>query len=134
MDTTTVPTAAELIKKYIELRDTVDKLTLEFEASLDLYKQAMQTIEGIVTEQINRLGGQSIKTEYGTAYRSTTLQTKVADRDIWLNFIFEHNQRQFLTTNVNKEAIRDWLEAHANQGPPGLDITTVIKTSFRRPT
>lgn len=129
-----MPTTALLIRQFIALRDTVDKLTLEFEASLEPYKTAMLTIEGLVTDEINRLGGQAIKTEHGTAYRSTTLQTKVADRDVWFDFIWQHNARQFLTTNVNKEAVRDWLEAHEQQGPPGLDITTINKTNFRRPT
>ena len=128
----TAPTAADLIAKYIELRDTIARLTDEHEAKLKPYTNGLQLIEGLLTEEINRLDGQAIKTQHGTAYRSTVTQFRVADRELWLNYVFDNDRRDFLTTNVSKEAVKEHLDTTKEQ-LPGLTMTTIWKTLVRRP-
>jgi len=128
-----MPTAAELIEKYIQLRDHLKKLTDEFEERTETYRTSMTAIEGVLLDEINRLGGQSIKTPYGTAYRSTTVSAKVVDRDAWFDFIFENKHRDMLTTHVAKDAVKDWMET-SQKSPPGLDLTPIMKCNIRKPT
>lgn len=126
-------TTADLIGQYIKLRSTVEAKTKEFEASLAPYKSAMVAIEGAVTNQINELDGQSIKTEQGTAYRSTTLAVKVADRELFMDFVFDGRLESFLTNHVGKEAVSEYIEKHQCP-PPGVDVTYVHKVNFRKAT
>jgi hypothetical protein len=121
----------ELIRRYIELRDHVEKRTKDLETELDPYKRGMQAIEGAVSQQIIDLGGESIKTEHGTAYRTTVMTAKVADREAFMNFVFEDQRDEFLTAAVSKEAVKEWLEKYQAK-PPGIDVTYIHKTNFRR--
>src|SRR6516165_1528294 len=100
-------TAAQLIEQYVKLRDKVDTLTKEFEASIFRYKEGMQTIEGLLMDEINKLDGKAISTRFGTAYRSTVLSAKVVDRDAWFDWVFKNKAREVLTAHVSKEGLKD---------------------------
>lgn len=130
MDAPTKPTAAQLIKKYLEIRDTVTALTKDYDKQVSSHKDNMQLIEGVLAEEINRLEGQSIKTEFGTAYRSTVTSFRVADRSAWLNWVFENDERDMLTTHVAKDAVKEYID-ETKAVPPGLDIATLHKINIR---
>lgn len=123
----------EMIQQYIRLRDHVGLKTKEFEETLKPYKAGMAAIEAAVSQQIIELGGESIKTEFGTAYRSTTLAVKMADRQAFMEFVTQDwgEREAFLTSAVTKDVVKDWIEQN-NSKPPGLDISYVHRTNFRR--
>jgi len=127
-----MPTTADYIGQYIKLRNTVAVLTAEHEERVRPYTEAMQALEGMVTEEINRLGGESIKTEQGTAYRTTVLATKVADRELFMDFVFDGRREGFLTSAVAKDAVKEYMDDHAGAVPPGIDVTLIHKTNFRK--
>lgn len=130
----TRPTAAQLIKKYIEYRNGIALLNDRHEKKIRPYREAMELIENLLGEDINKLEGQSIKTASGTAYRSTTTSFRVADRQVWLNWVFEHDYRDMLTTNVASDAIKEYVDHNGGTIPPGLNLTTVYKIRIRAST
>ena len=121
----------EMIKRYIELRAYVAKRQEQFDEEIKPYKTGMVAIENAVSAQIIELGGESIKTEHGTAYRSTIMATKVASREEFMRFVFEEQREEFLTAAVAKEAVKDWVDKYQSL-PPGIDVTYVHKTNFRK--
>lgn len=121
----------ELIKKFIELRDFKEARTKAFEAEMAPYTKAMDTIANTVGQQITELGGESIKTEFGTAYHSEILSVKVANREEFMRFVFDDQREEFLTSAVSKEAVKDWIDKYQAL-PPGIDVTKILKTNFRR--
>jgi hypothetical protein len=121
----------DMIKRYIELRDYKEARTKAFEEEMKPYTAAMATIEGAVSQQITDLGGESIKTEHGTAYHSEIMSVKVASREEFMRFVMEDQREEFLTSAVSKEAVRDWIEKYQAL-PPGVDVTKILKTNFRR--
>ena len=127
-----MPTTADLIGKYIELRDEIELRTKAFDVSLLPYKEAMDAISAAVTDEINRLEGQSIKTEKGTAFRQQWTAAKVADRELFMDFVFDGRREGFLTSATSKDAVKEYMEMHNGQLPPGIDFTSGYKTLFRR--
>lgn len=125
-------TTADLIGRYIQLRDHIEAVTKQFEASLVPYKEAMEAISGAVSAEIERLDGQSIKTEQGTAYRSEWTAVKVADREAFMDFVFDGRREGFVTNATSKEAVKEYMDAHNGQLPPGINFTSGYKTLFRR--
>lgn len=124
-------TTGELIQRFIQLRDAVEAKTKAFELELKPYKDGMAAIENAVGQQIIDMGGESIKTEHGTAYRTSVLSVKMADRETFLQFVIDNNALDYLTSAVSKELVKDYIEAN-NCPPPGLDIAYIHKTNFRR--
>ncbi len=121
-----------LIAQYIKLRDKVEAMTKEFDESLGPYRNAMQAIEGQVTIEMDGLGVDSIKCNgVGTAFRKTTTSVKVADRDAFMDFVFDGRREGFLTSHVSKEAVEEYIDSHQSP-PPGVDVAFIKKTQFRR--
>lgn len=125
------PSAAKLIEKYIECRNSIATLTDKFEKEVLPYTNGMNLIENLLADEINRLEGQSIKTEHGTAYRSTSTSFKVADYDAWLDFVFNNDRRDMLTRHVAKEAVKEYLDTNGGTPPPGLNMSTIYKINVR---
>jgi hypothetical protein len=90
----------------------------------------MTLIENILMDEINRLEGQSIKTKFGTAYRSTITSFRVADREAWLEFVFSGDHRDFVTANVAKDAVKEYID-EIKTTPPGLNVTQIYKLNIR---
>lgn len=127
-------TDADIIGRYIKTRDFIAKKTLEFEEFLSPYNKSLIALEGAITQVMIEQGHESIKTENGTAYRTRIMSTKVADRDSFLDFVFNGNERAFITNAITKDAVKDYMEEHQNNPPPGVDVTYIHKTNFRKPT
>jgi hypothetical protein len=133
MDQTTKPTAAEMIKLVLEKRKIIDEATKGFNDLLRPYQEDIELLENLLGAEINRLGGQSIKTVYGTAYRTTVTSFRVADRQVWLDWVFANKARDMLTTHVAKDAIKDYQERTGATLPPGLNMTQIHRTGVRSP-
>jgi hypothetical protein len=89
----------------------------------------MTLIENLLMDEINKLEGQSIKTQFGTAYRSTITSFRVADRETWLEFVFGGNHRDFVTANVAKDAVKEYRDQHGDL--PGLSVTKMHKLNIK---
>ena len=131
MDQWNKPTAAMMIAKVIELRDKLDEKTKAYKESIKDDEANIELLENLLGEEINRLGGQSIRTAYGTAFRTTVTSFRCTDREAWLDWVFTNNQRDLLTANVAKDAVKEY--ADSNGLPPGLNMTMIHKTLVRRP-
>jgi len=124
-------TAADRIKKVLELREIVDKAKKGFDDLVKPYLEDIEYNENMLGAEINRLGGQSIKTQFGTAYRSTVVSFRVVDRKAWLEWVWGTKHLDMLTTHVAKEAIKDFMENA--EIPPGLNQTMIHRTNVRSP-
>jgi len=125
-------TPAELIKKYIELRDWLEADNKAVEERQKPYKDAMTAIEGAVQQHLIETGAESVKTEFGTAYKTTFTSVRMADRGAFIQFVSAQNDGwDYFTNAVAKEKIREYVDTHG-AAPPGIDITSIAKTNFRR--
>ena len=124
--------AVEIIKKRIEIRDYLERKAKEREAEDLPYQEAVTALEGMISLVMQQQGVESIKTEFGTAYKSQVMAVKMADRDAFLDFVINTNSQQFLTSAVAKEAVKEYMEEHNSALPPGLDVTYILKTNFRK--
>ena len=126
-------TVAERIKAVLECRRIIEEAQKGFDELVKPYKETIEYNENILGAEINRLGGQSIKTVYGTAYRTTVTSFRVADRQVWLDWVFANKARDMLTTHVAKDAIKDYQERTGAALPPGLNQTMIHRTNVRSP-
>ena len=126
------PTVAMMIGKVIELRDRVDAKTRAYKDSIKQDETDIDLLENLLLAEINKLGGQSIKTANGTALRTTLTSFRVADREVWVNWVIANNQGDMLTLHVAKDAVKEFTDQ--NGLPPGLNMTTIHRCNVRRST
>lgn len=124
--------ADNLSAKYIALRDFKDKIKTEMDEKLGKISAAMDKIENEMLTFLNQTGQESAKTASGTFFRKTTVSAKVADRDIFLQFVMQNEATNFLESRVNKTAVEEYV-AENGVLPPGVDVTKVVSVGVNRP-
>ena len=125
-------THAEMIKKYLEIKDYIEREQKAFDEKTEPYTKAMSTIANHLLEVLNTQGGQSIKTDFGTAYKATSMAAKVVDREEFYNFVFDHRAHNYLTAAVSKDAVKEFMEINNGLLPPGIEISNFTKVNIRR--
>ena len=131
------PTHADCIGQYIKLRNFIAAKQEAFDAEMKPYADAMKALEDWGAAVLNELAGNddekaSLATPQGTMYRKKTLSLKVADREGWMDFIFDGRREGFLTAAVSKEAVVEYMEQFKST-PPGIETTWIRKTLFNSP-
>jgi len=180
MNAETGPTADDIVRRYIELRDYVKARTDEMEKTgaterdkgmirsmreaveeimktpggfqfwtdlmneaadrleqlltpLAEFKSSMKTLEGAADLLMKQTGQKALSTEHGTAFYKQGSSVTCKDAQAFLDFVFKHNARQFLTAHVSKEAVENYMEGPgAGHPPPGVSVESFIQVQFRK--
>ena len=72
-----------------------------------------------------------IKTDAGTAFKTTTTHVKLADRAAVEAFALQNERLDIFTNAVSKDFIKEWVEAHGAP-PPGTELTTIMEVNVRK--
>lgn len=121
----------ELVGKYIALRDMIKAEEAVFEAGIAPKKELLKKAELRMLDELNKMGADSIKTPYGTAYRAVRVSASVADREVFFNFIRKTDNFDLLTSHVSSDAVKVFIDANS-EPPPGVNITQRAYVNIRR--
>lgn len=123
-------TPAEMIDKFVKIRDHKKKATEEFEQTMKPVNDALEKLEGLILDALNVGNLESIKSEFGTAYRTTHSTTSVKDRDAFLTWVRQNNAYEALDVKANKTFVKEFMEG---SGPiPGVEMSSMQKVGVRR--
>lgn len=121
-----------LVAKYVKLRDFKTSVATDLKAKEAKITAEMDKIESELMSFLNQTGQESANTKAGTFFKRTTTSAKVADRDVYLKFVMDTDNLQFLESRVNKTAVEQYVEEHGTV-PPGIDVVRVVAISVNRP-
>jgi len=128
-----VPTnIGEIVKKYVELRDTKDRIAADAKAKTDPISVAMKTIETYLMKLSQDTGQTQFGTEFGTAFVTTKKGCNVTDWDATVEYIRTNGAFNLLNKAVNKTAVDEYIEKHG-MPPPGVNWVVMKDIQIRRP-
>lgn len=133
MTDTTVesPKIAQIVEKYIALRDKKSELKAAYDASVKDVDTAMDRVENYLLATMQELGVDSVKTPFGTPYISMRTSATVADWPAVLGFIRESQAWEMLERRVNKTFV-DTFRKEQNDLPPGVNYREERVVNVRR--
>jgi hypothetical protein len=119
----------DVVAGYRRIRDKKNAMKEEHIKQLRPYNDRLESMESWLREKLG--DSESIKTEDGTAYKSTTTHATVNDRQALLDFIIEGENFHLLDLKVNTKAAGEWLEE--TQLPiPGTNITRRVNIRVKK--
>lgn len=121
----------ELIGKYIAAREKKAELTAAYKEKTAKIDMVLDKIEAALLAQFATLGTDSVKTQHGTAYKSTKTSYQVADWDSTLEFIKQNELWHMLERRVAKAGV-DAYKDETGAIPPGLNSRTEVTVNIRR--
>lgn len=122
------PSVESVIKLYMQLRDAKKG----FEADAAKAKEKMDKLEAWLQQRAGVDGVNGYNTDYGTAYLSTTDYAKVKNWEHFVEFVMRTEGRKFLYKQVNKTAVKEFLEEFKTL-PPGIEYGSKISMHVRKP-
>ena len=128
----TTPNVGEVIRTYMKLRDQKAAIEGEVKERISGLKAKMEKLEAWIKTQADVQGVTSFKSEFGTAFLTTTDYANVADWDAELNFIRDNEAYDMLEKRVSKIAVRGYIES-TKAVPPGITYGTKLEVNIRKP-
>jgi hypothetical protein len=124
--------ADRLALAYIKMRDKKAEIAKAYEAEDAKIQEQMDMVEAELTKMCQELGADSIKTPYGTVYRSVKTQYQVNDWDNMYKFVIEHNIPQVLFKRISTTNMKQFLDENPNLMPIGMNIDNRYTVTVRR--
>lgn len=124
-------TADLVIEKFIETRDEIEKIKKECEARIADLKALQEKRSQWLLGELDRLGGNSLKTAHGSAFIDMKDSATVADWDGFLEWVLVNEKFDFLEHRVSKTAVKQRLE-DGETLPVGVNYVKVRDIKVRR--
>lgn len=127
------PTVGEVIKTYMALREKKTELEAEVKERVAEVKEKMNKLESYLKVKMDETGLTSFKSDYGTAFLTTTDYANVADWDEVVQFIKDNDAYDLFEKRVSKMAVRGYIDQNKTI-PPGINYGTKLGVNIRKPT
>lgn len=122
---------SDLLEEYATVAVFIDNK----ESELVEIKKVRDKMKAAVLAQMATIGVSNAKSVEGHAVTLVTnVSAKVADADKFWDFVFESPDGgdTFLQKRVNNDAVKDYVDAHNGECPPGVTMETVNSLRFTR--
>jgi hypothetical protein len=121
----------ELVAQYVKLRDRLKEADDAHKKKTKDARDYLDRLNGKLLERLNEIGGDSVKTEAGTAYRTTRRSATIADGEVFREFIITNEAFDIVDWRANASAVEDYIRAEGGP-PPGVNFTTAFTVGVRR--
>jgi hypothetical protein len=135
MSETTLPAIPEnmdeLVNQFVRLRDKIKEADDAHKAKVKPAKEYLDALTGKLMDKLNEIGGESVKTPHGTAYRTTRRSATIADGDAFRNFVIATEGFDLVDWKANANAVDDFIRSEGSP-PPGVNFSTAFTVGVRR--
>jgi hypothetical protein len=121
----------EIVAGYIKLRDKKAAIKAEYDAKVAEIDKVLDKIEAKLIKHFQETGLEAIRTDVGTAYKSTRVSATVGDWDALLAHILDTENYQLLERRVSKKAVEEYKTANEDL-PPGVGWREELTVNVRR--
>lgn len=122
---------ADLVDRYRRLRDKKKDIADEMKAKLAPYNEALDTLEALLLDALNKAGAESTRTAAGTVFKSTRTSYTVKDPAQFREWLETQQRFDLLETRVSKEALEEFVKTGASL-PPGIGISSEVTVNVRK--
>lgn len=121
-----------LVEEYIRLRDEKAQREARHKEELSPINKKMEKIEAEFLQRLGDRGAESVRTNAGTAYKSSRVSVTTADWDAYFHhFVLPNNAWEFIEHRPSKAAVQQYKAEHGDI-PPGLNWKEEYVVGFRR--
>lgn len=122
----------KLVKIYVRIREAKGVKQKAFDAEIKTLDDQMKTIATELKQRAQTEGVNGFKTEHGTVYMATSLKTSCQDWGIFYDWIKANDALDFLERRISSGKVKDFMEAHDGELPPGVNIFKELEARVRK--
>lgn len=119
------------IQQYIALRDKIKELDEAHKKKMAPSREVLEQLNNVILNALNQTGGDSIKTKYGTAYKTVKRSASLEDPEKFMSFVIQKEQFDLLERKVNITAAEQYADENGVL-PPGVKVSSKSVVGVRR--
>lgn len=127
----TVP-VEKLVKVYLKMNGKLSEIKAVYEAEEKALKEQMAKVKSGLLDYCKEQNVESVRTAEGLFYRSVTTRYWTSDWESMGKFVVEHNVPELLEKRLHQGNTKQFLEAHPDLLPPGLNVDSEYIVTVRR--
>ncbi len=125
------PALEKKVGQYIQLRDMIKEIEEKHKTELKLYKETLEQLNGSLLQDMNTIGGDSVRTGAGTVYRTAKKSASIADMAAFWTYVVATANFDLLDKRANVKAVEDHIESNKTP-PPGVNFNSTFVVGVRR--
>jgi len=122
----------KLTKIFIKIRDARAAASAEFKAKDSELERQMDAVRGAILEYMKEQNLESVRTGAGLVYRTVKTRYWTNDWESMGRFIIENELPEFFEKRLNQGVVKEYLEQHPDQTPPGLNVDSKYEVTVRK--
>ena len=128
----------DLIAENFAIEDKIKVGTAKLNEWAAPHKERLKAIEDELFRRLAERQADSTRTDAGTAYISNITNFKIEQREPILDFMLDNWEQPdwgggaMMTFNVTKDAVKQYMDQHQGQLPPGLSISHYARLNIKR--
>lgn len=119
------------VDQYVRLRDKIKELDDAHKEKMAPYRETLEQLNSALLSHLNNIGGDSVRTESGTVYRTEKKSATLADKSAFWAFVTAKQEWELLDWKANASAVARHIEEH-NDLPPGVNFNVTHVVGVRR--
>lgn len=120
------------IDHYINLRDYKAKLDAEHKARVAEVDAQMKNAEAFFLHHMNETGQKNAGFASGTVIVGEKVMPGFADKAAAMQYIKDTDSMALLSVRLSSTAVKEYMEAHNGELPPGVKVAVERTVSIRR--
>ena len=119
------------IDQYVKLRDLIKEQDDAHKKKMEPYRNALEQLNSVMLNHLNQIGGDSVKSEAGTVYRTTKRSASLEDADQFMRHVIGGEHWELLERKANVTAVQAYVDENGVL-PPGVKWTSTQVVGVRR--
>ncbi len=115
-----------------QLDAKIKEIKAQHKEQLKPYTEALDMLDAVLLDALNKSGQQNAKTLSGTVYITRKHTASLEDAQVFMDFVIEHELWELLDRKANSTAVTDFLEANKKL-PPGVKYNTIVDIGVLAP-
>lgn len=124
-------TIDQRIQQYVALRDKIKEEDDAHKEKMKPFRETLEMLNSLILDLLNKSGGDSIKTKFGTAYKTVKRSASLEDADKFMSYVIDKGAFDLLERKVNVTAAEQFA-AENGVLPPGVKVTSTSVVGVRR--
>lgn len=119
------------VGQYVQLRDKIKELDDAHKEKMAPYRETLEQLNCALLAHLNNIGGDSVRTESGTVYKTEKKSASLADKSAFWAFVSTGGDWELLDWKANAPAVARYIEEHSAL-PPGVNYSVTHVVGVRR--
>lgn len=122
----------KLVRVYLKMNGKLSEMRSAYEAEEKKLKDQMAMVKGALLAYCKEQNVESVRTNEGLFYRTVTTRYWTNDWEAMGRFILENSVPELLEKRIHQGNMRQFLEAHPDSLPPGLNVDNEYTITVRK--